>query len=139
MHGSGISSNCLWHHMAYAQFVIINMLLGFSAYSLRLQFALSLSLSLPASFFSFYSFSHPVNLSNNLLRLPRVPFFHRRRRRRRHRRCAVVSPPYHANPSHHDLSLSAWFKLSPPVACFFCLHISYIYFFKKLNFAALFA
>lgn len=43
MHGSGISSNCLWHHMAYAQFVIINMLLGFSAYSLRLQFALPLS------------------------------------------------------------------------------------------------
>lgn len=54
MHGSGISSNCLWHHMAYAQFVIINMLLGFSAYSLLA--CSSLSLSLPASLFFFLLF-----------------------------------------------------------------------------------
>lgn len=103
--------------------------------------SLSLSLSLPFSL----PFAHPVNLSNNLLRLLRVPLFHRRPGRRRRRRFAAVTMP-----THHMMIYSCPPGLScrlrsvgRSVACFFSLHISSIYvhifFNKKFNFAALFA
>lgn len=119
-----VCSNCLWHHMAYAQFVIINMLLGFSAYSSLAVYARSLSLSLPFSF----PFAHPVNLSNNLLRLLRVPLFHRRPGRRRRRFAAVTMPTHHMMIYSCPPGLSCRLRsVGRSVACFFSLHISSIY------------
>lgn len=74
----------------------------FSLLSSRLQFALPFSLSLTLFLFAL---SHILSTCQTIYyAFPRVPLCHRRRRRRRcRRRCVVVSPPCHANPSHHDL------------------------------------
>lgn len=83
----------------------------------------ALSLSLPFSF----PFAHPVNLSNNLLRLLRVPLFHRRPGRRR-RFAAVTMPTHHMMIYSCPPGLSCRLRsVGRSVACFFSLHISSIY------------
>lgn len=130
MHGSGISSNCLWHHMAYAQFVIINMLLGFSAYSLLA--CSSLSLSLPASLFFFLLFLTSCQLVKQFI--TPFPAF----------RCAIAvvvvavasSFRRRAMPTHHIMIYSCPLGLSCRLLFRLFLLFAYIVyiFFQKIKF-----